>query len=94
MYSPYEFDVDVENPYEQSGEFKITIIESNSRNGQIRNPFNSKQNEDAESLSDFKLPTINNKHGLRTKQTSKSSFESQRLEKLKELEKKEGLLNE
>ncbi len=84
--------MDVENPYEQDGEFKITIIESNSRNGQIRNPFNTKQNEDAESVTDFKLPTINgNKHGLRTKQASKSSFESQRLEKLREAEKKEGV---
>ena len=91
MYKAHDFEIDLENPYEHGGEFKITIIESNNRNGLICNPYNSKQNEDSESLSDFKLPTINsNKHGLRVKQNSKSSFESQRLEKLKEAEKKEG----
>ena len=92
LYKPLDFEIDAENPYEQPGEFKVTIIESNNRNGIILNPFNSSRSmSDIDmSMSEFKLPTIDKKHGLRIKQTSKSSFESQRLEKLKEAEKKEG----
>ena len=90
MYKSHDFELEVENPYDQAGTFKVTIIESNSRNGVIRNPYNSKQNGDDEQTSEFKLPTIDKKHGMRVKQASKFSFESQRLEKLKEAEKKDG----
>jgi hypothetical protein len=87
LYKARDFEIEIENPYDQAGEFKLTIIESDTRNGHITNPY--KLNED--SLTDLKLPTINDKkHGFRIQQTSKSSFESVRLEKLKEAEKKEG----
>lgn len=77
----------MENPYDHAGEFKVTVIESDSRNGLIRNPYN-KASDDA--MSDLKLPTIDRKLGLRNHATSKSSFESLRLEKLKDAEKREG----
>lgn len=89
LYKPCDFEIEVENPYDKEGEFKINIIESSTRHGVIRNPFNKNQSADFESSSYFKLPTIDKKHGLRTKQTSKSSVQSLRLEKLKEAEKKE-----
>lgn len=86
---PHDFEIEAENPYDEEATFNITVIESNCRNGYIKNPFNPKQGEESNSLSDFKLPTIDKKHGTRFKQSSKSSFESQRLVKLKEAEKKE-----
>jgi len=33
LYEPTEIELEAENPYEQAGEFKITIIESPTKNG-------------------------------------------------------------
>jgi hypothetical protein len=52
MYQPTETYIEVENPYDQSGEFKVSIIESDDRNGNIKNPFGrqtEKENSDEKS---------------------------------------------
>jgi hypothetical protein len=43
LYKLSDIIIDVENPYNENGEFKVTIIESNNKNGIIRNPFNETQ---------------------------------------------------
>lgn len=54
MYSPLDLSVEVENPYDQAGEFSVRILESDNVNGTIQNPFktNSKNEEK------FELPSI------------------------------------
>lgn len=35
--------IEVENPYEKGAEFNVRIVESGTRNGSVRNPFNESQ---------------------------------------------------
>ena len=69
-------ELEAENPYDEGAEFKVTLIESPTRNGVIKNPFsaNTKSSEYYDSLADFKLPSIEKQSQF--KQTSKSTFES------------------
>lgn len=46
LYKPKELHVEVENPYHEAGEFKVSILESSSKNGMIRNPFNQENSSD------------------------------------------------
>lgn len=50
MYKPSESLIEVENPYNEDGEFKITILESSNRNGVIKNPYNQSQIDETSSL--------------------------------------------
>lgn len=40
LYKPKEIHVEIENPYHEAAEFKVSILESSSKTGMIRNPFN------------------------------------------------------
>lgn len=65
--------VDVENPFEQSGEFKVKIIESSNKNGSIRNPYNPEQEfeNEFETMSESFKPNVTS-----ITEQSKSSIET------------------
>lgn len=54
MYKPVELSVDVENPYDQAGEFTVRILESDNVNGTIQNPFKSNHQTEEK----FELPSV------------------------------------
>ena len=60
--------IDVENPYDQACEFKISILESNNRYGVIKNPYNKHQLDESAMAASPSLDSL--------KQQSKSSVES------------------
>ena len=43
LYKLIEQTVEIENPYDKAAEFKVRIIESASRGGSVRNPFNENE---------------------------------------------------
>jgi hypothetical protein len=49
LYKLNETTIEVQNPYSQSAIFKVKIIESNNKNGTIKNPFNENDFEEEES---------------------------------------------
>jgi len=69
MYQPTETYIEVENPYDQEGEFKVSIIESNDRSGTIKNPFG--RQIDSESF-DEKLNEQQLKLSKKSEQPNKS----------------------
>jgi len=72
--------IEVENPYGEAGEFKITILESNNRYGVIKNPYNKNAHTNGsggsldEMMSKQSTSSLNNESQL--KQQSKSTVES------------------
>jgi hypothetical protein len=69
--------IEVENPYGEAGEFKITILESNNRYGVIKNPYNKNVITGSsidEMMSKQSTSSLNNESQL--KQQSKSTVES------------------
>ena len=70
--------IEVENPYGEAGEFKITILESNNRYGVIKNPYNKNAHTGSGSLDEMmskqSTSSLNNESQL--KQQSKSTVES------------------
>ena len=72
--------IEIENPYEQAGEFKITILESNNRFGVIKNPYNKNAPSFAdETAAKQSTSSLNNESQL--KQPSKSTVESNNMSK-------------
>ncbi len=70
MYQPTETYIEVENPYDQGGEFKVSIIESNDRSGNIKNPFG--RQIEREELSNEKLNEQQLKLSKKSDEVSKS----------------------
>lgn len=71
--------IEIENPYEQAGEFKITILESNNRFGVIKNPYNKNATVTSSSIDEAtaakqSTSSLNNESQL--KQPSKSTVET------------------
>ena len=71
--------IEIENPYEQAGEFKITILESNNRFGVIKNPYHKNATVTSSSIDEAtaakqSTSSLNNESQL--KQPSKSTVET------------------
>lgn len=61
LYKLNEIIVDVENPFSESGEFTVSIIESDNKKGIIRNPFNEKKEINTKASISGKLIWLTNK---------------------------------
>ena len=68
LYKPFELEVEVENPYNEAGEFRVSLVESSVNGGLILNPFNPNA---AETIAEKKA-------SMQLKQASKGSFDYQR----------------
>ena len=77
MYKPEEIEVDIENPYDEGAEFLVSIVESMTRNGIVKNPFLRKPNE-VDDLEDYQEPKISYTEQQTALQNSplKTSFKS------------------
>ncbi len=80
LYKQSESKLDIENPYEYSGEFKIRIIETGEKSYEIQNPFNDggfeKSTNEATTSGVSYFANTNNTHS--SKQLTKQSIESQK----------------
>ncbi len=78
--------IEVENPYNESAEFKIKILESSKKNGTIKNPYSLKNaSDDSISTSDPNQPSIlaaSDGNNNTLKDASKTSVETKQSLKL------------